>query len=170
MGPDRHGKDESELARNTPVPFLPLAQDATEKKASTVTGLSGLFGSSGWFSGPTDKTDEIDQTNQLRFASNPWPLSCECEGARLDNEPDASHDWKDKPPSVRKCLWPLLYVAKQRSISRFAVQWLIRLWLVFVLQPHPRWLPSAGLLSLRSQTCCSGLHILRKRICSELLY
>lgn len=117
---DRQGKQERKLARNTPVLLPPLAQDATEESASTVVlvclvclvylvhlvlvrRLAGL----------TNKTDEIDQTNQLRFASKPWLLSCECEGARLDNEPDASHDWKDKPPRVRKCLWPLLFVAKR---------------------------------------------------------
>jgi hypothetical protein len=43
MGPDRHGKDERELARNTPASFLPLAQDATEKKASTVALVCPVY-------------------------------------------------------------------------------------------------------------------------------
>lgn len=40
LGSDRHGKDDRELARNTPVPFLPLAQDATEECGSTMNGYA----------------------------------------------------------------------------------------------------------------------------------
>ena len=65
--------------RNTTGTNLPLAQDATEKRESTVNLVCPVYSVQlvlvRRLAGPTDKTDKIDQTNQLRFASKSWLLS-----------------------------------------------------------------------------------------------
>jgi hypothetical protein len=84
-----------------PLPFSVHAEDLGELSANPAR-LSGSFGLSGWFAGPANKTDPIDQTNEI----DQFQLSvlAGLDRRRESLQPQQSHESIRPRPANRRTL------------------------------------------------------------------